>query len=85
MAEYYESEKVVSVGNWIGTFLLTLIPVVSLIMLFVWAFGAESRSKRNYGRAMLWMTLIGLVVGFVLIGIFNAAILNFLSIFSVLG
>ncbi|MCL2694703.1 MAG: hypothetical protein FWE69_00065 [Clostridiales bacterium] len=79
MAEYYESEKAVSVGNWIGTFFLTLIPVVNIIMLFVWAFGAQTKSKRNYGRAMLWMTLILAVAGACLIGAFAQTILGWLA------
>ena len=52
----------VSVGNWIGTFILSAIPLVGLILLFVWAFGDTIPSKKNWARAALILAAIGIVL-----------------------
>lgn len=52
----------VSIGDWILTFILTAIPFVGIVMLFVWAFGGSaSESKQNYAKATL--ILAGIVIG----------------------
>lgn len=55
-----------SVKRWLGTMLLQAIPVVGIILLFVWAFGKKSIEaypvRRNYARATLLLSAIGLVV-----------------------
>ena len=35
-----DNNRVITVGNWIVVFILMAIPIVNLIMLFVWAFGS---------------------------------------------
>ena len=47
-------EEEVSVGEWLITFVIFSIPIIGFIMLFVWAFGDNTKiSKRNWARAML--------------------------------
>jgi len=44
-----------SIGDWIITFIITYIPLVGFIMLFVWAFGDGTHpSDRNYSRNYLF-------------------------------
>jgi uncharacterized membrane protein YdcZ (DUF606 family) len=58
------STKPTSVGDWMLTLLVTSIPLVGLIMLFILAFSqTENESKRNWARAILLWSLIGVVVG----------------------
>ncbi len=66
LQKQYENRPM-SVGNWFVTILIMAIPVVGLIMLFVWAFGDMApQSKRNWARAQLiWM-----LIAFVLIFLF---------------
>jgi hypothetical protein len=46
--------KPVSVGEWILTFILLAIPLVNIIMLFVWAFGDSAQpSKKTFAKAQL--------------------------------
>lgn len=53
----------VSIGGWIGVMLLTCLPLVNLIMLFVWAFSSSTKkSLKNYARASLILALIGVVL-----------------------
>ena len=48
-----------SIGSWIITFILLAIPLVNLIMLFIWAFDATSE-RRNYARA--YLIILGIVL-----------------------
>ena len=46
-----------SVGSWIVTFLLLAIPLVNIIMVFIWAFDRASE-RRNFARAYLIIAVI---------------------------
>lgn len=65
-------EQPISVGNWLLTFIVMCIPLVNVVMLFVWAFGGSfHRSKSNWARAALLMMLIillGWLLFFVILG-----------------
>ena len=70
----------VKTGEWILTFLITSIPIVGFIMLFVWAFGSNTNeSKSNWAKAaLIWFAiLIGIYILFALI--FGVAILSALG------
>ena len=57
-----------SVGEWMVTMLVTAIPIIGFIMLFVWAFGDGSNpNKKSWARASLMFFAIGIVLYFVLI------------------
>lgn len=44
----------VSVGDWILTLIVLAIPLVNIVMLFVWGFSSGTHpSKQNYCRAAL--------------------------------
>ncbi len=56
-------EEPMSVKDWIITLLIMMIPIVNIVMLFVWAFsGKEKKSKSNYFKASLIMG--GIVIAF---------------------
>lgn len=55
----------VSVGDWVLTTIITAIPLVGLIMLFVWAFGGGTPpSKANWAKANLVFLAVFMVLGF---------------------
>lgn len=57
----WSQPSTVSVGDWIITYLVSAIPVVGFIMLFVWAFGSSTPpSKANWAKATL---LFGVIIG----------------------
>lgn len=61
---------VVGFGEWLITLILTAIPLVGLIMLFVWAFGSDTKpSKANWAKAMLVFVLIAVVFYLVVFGL----------------
>jgi ABC-type multidrug transport system permease subunit len=53
----------ISLGDWMITLLILCIPLVGIIMLFVWGFADGTHpSKRNFCRAYLIWMLIGIVI-----------------------
>ena len=67
----YEAERnYVSVGSWMWMMFVCTIPVIGLIMIFVWAFSGKNESRKNYYRAMLaWFAvLIAMVTVLTLLG-----------------
>ncbi|MBQ3431747.1 MAG: zinc ribbon domain-containing protein [Clostridia bacterium] len=51
------------IKNWIPVFILSAIPVVNLIMLFVWSFSSRTnKSKQSFARLCLICTLIFVVL-----------------------
>ena len=60
----YFNNNVVSVGDWVVTFILLAIPIVNLVMLFVWGFGDSTPlSKKNFAKAALILMAIGILLG----------------------
>ena len=60
-----EKVPVMSVGEWMVTLLILIIPIVNIIMLFVWGFGGGvNKTKANYFKASLIWVAIGLILWF---------------------
>lgn len=56
-------DKPVSIGDWVLTIFLLCIPLVGLILLFVWAFGSNTpKSKSNFAKAQLIWILIDIII-----------------------
>lgn len=68
--------KPVSVGGWLGTIILSSIPVVNLILWIIWAFAAKRPSRRSFSIAMIILTVlfIGLIAA--AIALYGAEILE---------
>lgn len=60
------NKSVMSMGEWIITIIVSMIPCVGIIMMFVWAFGNGNENRKNYCRANLIMTAIGVVLMIIL-------------------
>jgi hypothetical protein len=69
-------ENDVSIGEWIVTLLLLCIPIVNIVLLFVWAFDSSAKlSKSNWAKAMLIFVGISIIVG-IFCGIVFGSILS---------
>lgn len=69
-----------SLGQWLVTLLITCIPCIGIVMLFVWAFGnGEYIEKKRWAQAQLIFTAIVIVLYFILYLAFGAAILGAMS------
>ena len=59
------SAPVISLGEWIITFIVLAIPLVNIIMLFVWGFSSGTNpSKQNFCRAALILYAVCFVLFF---------------------
>ena len=73
-------DQPVSVGDWIITYIITIIPIVGFIMLFVWAFGSNTKtSKANWAKAALILFAIGIVLSILLSVIFGVGLMSMLN------
>ena len=68
---YERNNEPVSIGSWIGVWLLLCIPIVGFIMLIIWACGGtKKQSLKNWARAqfiiLLILILIGIIVGVIM-------------------
>ena len=76
------AEKPLSTGEWFVTLLVLGLPLVGLVMYFVWGFGPGNVSRRNFCRAvLLWLAILlalGLMalIAFVIFGGTLAALIN---------
>jgi ABC-type multidrug transport system permease subunit len=71
-----EFEEPVGVGEWMLTTLVMMIPLVNIIMMFVWAFSSKTKkSKSNYFKAALIWALIWLGVVVVILIAFAIVVL----------
>ena len=70
-----------SVGAWIGTLLLTCIPLVNLICLIVWAVSSspEKRSRKNWAIAQFIIFLAVIVLIVLLYVVLGVSVLSALS------
>lgn len=67
----------VTLGDWFITILITAIPLVGIIMLFVWAFGGNTNmNKANWAKAMLLWFAIGIVLSIFFFAVFGIAFLS---------
>lgn len=66
---------VVSTKDWVITYLITAIPLVGFIMLFVWAFGSDTNhNKANWAKAALIWMVIAMALSILIFLVFGAAI-----------
>lgn len=58
--------KPISVLGFMGTLLLLAIPIVGLVMTFIWAFGSKvNKNRKHLAIALLIFYVIGIVLGIV--------------------
>lgn len=64
-----QQAQVMSVKDWVITILISAIPLVGLVMLFLWAFGSnENVNKANWAKATLIWAAIAIVLTFLMWG-----------------
>ena len=65
---YPKTKEPLSVGQWILTLFLLSLPIVNIVMLFVWAFGWHKDERENFAKASLLWIVIGFIFVFLIIG-----------------
>ena len=60
--------SVISFGEWFLTIFLAGIPLVGIVLLFVWAFGSTTHpSKANWAKASLVWVAVGIAFSLIVI------------------
>jgi hypothetical protein len=68
------------VGQYIGMFLLMCVPILNIILLFVWGFGSSANlDKKNFARAALILCAIMLVFWILVGGIIRGFLSSFMG------
>jgi Na+/phosphate symporter len=75
--------KPMTIGDWVITFIIQIIPLVGFIMLFVWAFGDGTHpSKKTWAQASLIMIVAGIILMILFFGIIVSIFGSLLSGFG---
>jgi membrane protein YdbS with pleckstrin-like domain len=70
----------IKIGDWLITLIVTAIPLVGIIMLFVWGFSSGTHpTKANWAKAMLILVLIIIVLYIILFAVFGAAFMGMMN------
>lgn len=66
-----EDTAPLSIGSYLIMMIVAAIPIVGLVMLFVWGFGNQNVNRKNYARAILILVAASVVLSI----IFSASIM----------
>ncbi len=78
--EEINNREPISLGDWLLTLIVTAIPFVGFIMLFVWSFSKSTHpSKSNWAKAALILIAIGIVLYAIFFAIFGSAMLGLME------
>jgi hypothetical protein len=72
-------EVPMTLGEWLITMIILMVPCVNIVMLFVWGFGNGNVNRKNYARATLIVMAIGVVLGAIFWASFAAMFANALQ------
>lgn len=74
------STEPLSVKDWFVTLFITSIPLIGLIMLLVWAFDNSTNvNKKNFAKASLIWTLIGIGLTVLFLVLFFGLIMGLMN------
>lgn len=70
-------EHVMSVGEWMVTLLVSFIPIVNIVMYFVWGLGGNTNpNKANWAKAsLIWIAIVIALYILIFVVIFSGAAL----------
>ncbi len=75
----YVNTEPMTIGNWLVMFLVFLIPIVNIVMLFVWGFGEGNINRKNYCKAkLIWAAILSgiYILIFIAFGSVISSIIN---------
>lgn len=77
-----QMEAPLSLGQWIITLIVLMIPCVGWIMLFVWGFGSGNVSRKNFCRAQLIVGAVLLVLMIILYAIVGVSLFTAMNSYN---
>lgn len=80
---YNAGTPVMTVGNWIVTMLIMMIPIANIVMLIIWAASStENPNRKNWAIAQLIFMAIGILIWIALAGAIFSTMGNLAQAFS---
>lgn len=77
MDQVTQTSQILSTKDWLITLIISAVPVVNIIMFFVWAFGdGANPSKANWAKASLLLMAILVVLYILLVVVFFGIIVG---------
>ena len=78
--EMSEQDRPLSMGEWLVTLLiLTFVPCVNIVMMFVWGFGNGNVNRKRFCQAYLIIWAIMVVLMIILYGTIFSALMNVMN------
>ena len=69
-----------TIGDWVVTLIVSYLPLVGFIMLFVWAFGDGTHpSKKTWAQATLIMFVVMIILFIIFFAVFASILGNIFS------
>jgi len=63
--------------DWAITLFVASLPLIGLVLLFVWAFGDNSNPiKQNFAKGYLLFLAFGLIIGMIILSMFSGLIFS---------
>jgi len=63
------NDDVMTVGEWITVLIVFAIPIINIVMYFIWGFGGNAnKNLQNFCRATLIIAAVGIVFGLLFAG-----------------
>jgi len=76
---YIPPQREMEFKDWIILNIVLLIPCVNIIMLLIWAFSKDNKTRSDFCKAYLIVAVVAMVIGFILTFIFSFAFAAMLS------
>lgn len=79
--DVYDEDKVLTIGEWLGSMFLLCIPIVRIVMFIIWISDSEKygKNRKNWVIAKLIFTVTMLIVTFMLLKIIGTFVLAVLK------
>ena len=79
----FESAPVITLGEWLVTMLIMIVPILNIVMLIVWASDRNiNPNKANWSKAVLIIIGIQIVLTMFFIGTIIGSVSSLMSQFS---
>jgi len=63
MENLNQNQSPVTIKEWVIVFILSAIPIVNIVMIFIWAFGGNAnKSIENWAKASLLLFVFSIVL-----------------------
>lgn len=81
MEQNVNTNRVISVKEWVINLIIMCIPIVNIVFLFIWGFGQDdiNETKKNWARAGLILIAIGIcltIIFYIILAIWGVAMLS---------